>query len=131
MKSRTTRDETFAGPPRVERLRWGQVTLAGGRRFKDVKLYPGGAREWDWAETGTHHSPGIQPSDVRELLDHGATVVVLSLGQLGRLAVAAETLRELEDLGIEVHMLRTPAAVERYNRLRRQAPVGALLHSTC
>jgi len=117
--------------PGIETLRWGKVTLEGGQQFKDVKLYPGGAREWDWTETGTRHSPGIQLTDVQELLEHGATVVVLSLGQLGRLAVAPETLRDLEDLGVEVRMLMTPAAVENYNRLRGVAPVGALIHSTC
>jgi hypothetical protein len=47
---------------------------------KDFKLYPGGGRKWDWRETGTQHVPGIQPSDVQELLDHGATVVVLTRG---------------------------------------------------
>ena len=25
--------------------------------FKDVKLFPGGSREWEWAETSNHHSP--------------------------------------------------------------------------
>ena len=24
----------------------------------DFKVYPGGGRKWDWAETGTHHVPG-------------------------------------------------------------------------
>lgn len=117
--------------PIIDSVRWGKVTLGGGQQFKDVKLYPGGAREWDWNETGTQHSPGIQLTDVQELLDHGATVLVLSLGQQGRLAVAPETLRDLDDLGVEVHMLITPAAVEMYNRLRGDAPVGALIHSTC
>jgi len=107
------------------------VTLEGGQQFKDVKLYPGGAREWDWNETGTRHSPGIQLTDVQELIDHGATVVILSLGQLGRLAVAPETLGALADLGVEVRMLKTPGAVETYNLLRETAPVGALIHSTC
>ncbi len=117
--------------PGIESVQWGKVILEGARQFKDVKLYPGGAREWDWNETGTHHSPGSQLTDVQELLDHGATVVVLSLGQLGRLAVAQETLRDLDNLGVEVHMLRTPAAVEKYSQLRGETPVGALLHSTC
>ena len=45
---------------------------------KDFKLYRGGGRAWDWAETGTRHSPGIQPADVEELVARGATTVVLS-----------------------------------------------------
>jgi NAD(P)-dependent dehydrogenase (short-subunit alcohol dehydrogenase family) len=41
---------------------------------------PGGGREWNWLETGTHHNPGIQIAEVEELLEHGAGVVVLSRG---------------------------------------------------
>ena len=52
---------------------------------KDFSLYPGGGREWDWSETGTQHVPGIQPADVEELLEQGATVIVLSRGMQLRL----------------------------------------------
>lgn len=34
--------------PRITRLSWGHLEIEGGRAFKDAKLYPGGAREWDW-----------------------------------------------------------------------------------
>jgi hypothetical protein len=78
--------------PRIARLSWGRLEIDDGRGFKDAKLYPGGAREWDWHETGTHHIPGIQPADVAELLDHGAEVVVLSKGVWERLRVCPETL---------------------------------------
>ncbi len=62
---------------------------------KDFKLYPGGGREWDWRETGTEHSPGVQPADVEELLQNGANVIVLSRGMLWRLKVCPETLAKL------------------------------------
>jgi len=117
--------------PRIETVAWGAVTVEGGRRFKDAKLFPGGAREWDWNETGTRHVPGIHPDDVLELLDHDATVVVLSRGMLRRLRVRPETLELLEERGVEVHVLPTQQAVETYNRLRESAPTGALIHSTC
>lgn len=100
--------------------------------FKDAKLYPGGAREWDWRETGTSHDPGIQPADVEELLDHGARVVVLARGMDERLQVQDETLQMLADAGVEVHVHPTEKAVETYNELRsRGVPVGGLFHSTC
>ena len=98
---------------------------------KDFKLYPGGGRAWDWGETQTRHVPGIQPSGVRELLDHGATVVVLSRGMLSRLRTCAETLALLEREGVKVHIENTKAAVERYNTLRETEAVGGLFHSTC
>lgn len=118
--------------PLVTSLSWGRLEVQGqSRPFKDVKLFPGGAREWDWRETGTGHSPGIQPADVEELLDHGVEVVVLSRGMENRLGTCPETLGRLEARGIEVHVLPTPEAVGVYNRLAASRRVGALLHSTC
>lgn len=98
---------------------------------KDVKLYPGGGRKWDWAETGTRHSPGIQPADVTELLAHGATTVVLSQGMYQRLRVDPRTLDFLEQRSVTVHVARTPEAVKIYNELVDKVPVGGLFHSTC
>jgi hypothetical protein len=107
------------------------VTVDSWGAFKDVKLYPGGAREWDWKETGTQHSPGIQASDIEELLTHGAAEVILATGVLGGLKVCPEALEMLETRNVTVHVMKTEAAVRRYNDLREQAPVGALIHSTC
>jgi hypothetical protein len=98
---------------------------------RDFKLFPGGGRAWDWNETGTRHQPGIQPADVRELLDHGAEVVVLSRGMELALHTCPETLALLETEGIEVHVEETTEAVRLYNELRETAAVGGLFHSTC
>jgi len=118
--------------PRIERLTWGRIRLDDGSAYKDAKLFPGGSRAWDWNETGTCHSLGIQPADVQQLIDHGADVIVLSKGIYERLQVCPETLQTLEDQGIEVHVLQTEAAVERYNQLIDEGrAVGALIHSTC
>jgi hypothetical protein len=99
---------------------------------KDFKLWPGGGRPWDWNETGTRHVPGIQAADVRELLDRGSTVVVLSRGMELRLQTTGEALRALEAAGVAVHVEETTAAVGLYNRLARGGDaVGGLFHSTC
>jgi hypothetical protein len=102
--------------------------LGSGR---DFKLYPGGGRAWDWNETGTHHVPGIQPSDVQELIDHGSKVVVLSRGMALALQTCPETLQLLREMGIMYHVEETKAAVELYNRLTQTEAVGGLFHSTC
>lgn len=118
--------------PLVTQFSWGITHVEGyDVPFKDVKLYPGGAREWDWSETVTRHEPGIQPADVEEVLAKGATVVVLSNGVHERLKVCPETLEMLEQRGIAVHVLQTEAAIEKYNELAQTEAVGALIHSTC
>jgi hypothetical protein len=117
--------------PRIARLSWGHIEVEGHPPFKDAKIFPGGAREWDWRETGTHHVPGIQPADVQELIDRGAKAVVLSRGIWNRLEVCRETLDALAKEGIEAEILQTEAAVKRFNELRESIPTGGLFHSTC
>ncbi|GAA2406989.1 hypothetical protein GCM10010404_76350 [Nonomuraea africana] len=115
----------------ITHLSWGRMVVEGLGEGKDFKLHPGGGRPWDWNETGTRHSPGIQPADVRELLDHGSRVIVLSRGMRLALQTCPETLDLLADSGVEVHVEETSAAVERYNALAETVPVGGLFHSTC
>ena len=117
--------------PRISLLSWGRIEVEGYPPFKDAKIFPGGAREWDWRETGTRHVPGIQPADVQELIEQGAKTVVLSKGVWERLQVCPETLEVLSKRDIQVEVLQTEAAVERFNELRENIAVGGLFHSTC
>ena len=77
--------------PRITHISWGHMEVEGLGSGKDFKLYPGGGREWDWRETSTEHVPGIQPSDVQELLEKGSKVVVLSRGMQLMLRTCPET----------------------------------------
>jgi hypothetical protein len=118
--------------PRIDHIEWGRMQVAGVGGGKDFKLWPGGGREWDWSETGTRHVPGIQPSDIEELIDHGVRILVLSRGMLLRLETCAETLQLLQRKGIEVRVAETREAAAIYNELADSgAAVGGLFHSTC
>src|SRR5215471_11266245 len=118
-------------PPRIVQISWGRMEVEGLGAGKDFKLYPGGGRAWDWAETGTRHSPGIQPADVEELLAHGATAVVLSRGMNEQLQVHPATQDYLEQRAIAVHVAETRQAVKIYNELAEAVLAGGLFHSTC
>ena len=122
---------TAPGTPRIAHISWGRLEVEGYSPFKDAKVFPGGARAWDWRETGTRHSPGMQPGDVQELIDRGAEAVVLYKGIWERLQVCPETLKSLADSDIAVEVLQTEEAVKRFNELRKSMPVGGLFHSTC
>jgi hypothetical protein len=116
----------------VQENGWGFVEVEGLGRMRDAKLWPGGGRAWDWNETGTHHQPGIQPSDVEELLDHRPDILVLSQGRELRLETAPETVALLESRHLQVIRAETGAAITEYNRLVAEGrPVAALLHTTC
>ncbi len=120
--------------PRIEKVSWGKVVVSmegEPHSYKDAKIFPGGARAWDWNETGTRHDPGVQTADVQELVDNGAKTVILSQGYFKRLKVPEETRKFLEERGVEVHVLPTGKATEKFNEQREKAPAGCLIHSTC
>jgi hypothetical protein len=118
--------------PKVGDHAWGQIVIEGLGSFRDVKLWPGGGREWDWEETGTRHDPGIQPADVEELLGANPEVVVLSKGRELRLKTCEETIQLLQENGVTVISEETSVAIVEYNRLVQSSRrVAALLHTTC
>jgi hypothetical protein len=124
--------ETNHRSPRIKQVSWARLEVEGkAEPYKDVKLFPGGSREWNWRETGTSHKPGIQIADVQELLDHGAKVVVLSRGMAECLHVPRETLDFLKERQITAHVLPTKEAAALYNKLAENEAIGGLFHTTC
>jgi len=126
-----SKKENKSKSPRITDFSWGHLVVDNRNSYRDAKLFPGGSREWNWRETGTGHSPGIQPADVKELLDHGAKVIVLARGVHNALGVKADTIEMLQQKGVTVHVHQTEAAVRLYNELRESEAVGGLFHTTC
>ena len=120
---------------RITHFSWGQMEVCASSQqlqFRDCKIWPGGAEEWDWNTTGTRHQPGIQPAAVEEILERGAELVVLGCGFHGALNVCPEHEHVLRSRGVEFYAEETPRAVERFNELTEQGKkVGGLFHSTC
>jgi hypothetical protein len=122
----------MADSPRITHLAWGEMEAAGLAPARDLKLWPGGGRPWDWSETGTHHVPGIQVADVLELLEQGARTLVLTRGMQLVLQTCPETLEYLAARGIGCHVAETREAARLYNELASKGEaVGGLFHSTC
>lgn len=117
--------------PKISHVSWGRIEVENGASFKDAKLYPGGARGWDWSETGTSHDPGVRISDVEELLEGGAETVVIGTGFYERLGVCEETFDLLRSKGVAVCVEQTEEAARLHNELREKQRVGSLIHSTC
>jgi hypothetical protein len=119
----------------ITHLSWGRMEVALGglvRVFKDCKVWPDGAREWDWSLTGTHHVPGIQLADIEELLEQPVDELVLSRGMQLALRTAPETEEHLRASGIPYHVEETSRAVALFNRLWSEGKkVAGVFHSTC
>ena len=119
----------------IAHLSWGklQINLQGKEyNFKDCKIWPEGASNWDWNITGTSHDTGVQPEDIKDILDQGIEVMVLSRGFDLKMKVSSATEALLQSLNIEYHIHDTEKAVERFNNLFQQGKrVGGIFHTTC
>lgn len=118
--------------PRIISVTWGRMEIEGVGVGTDFKLWPGGGRPWNWSETGTHHAPGIQVSDIDELLTNSSEVLVLSRGMNLNLGLSSEAIDYLMACHLEYYFEETKAAVTLYNRFVSEGKaVGGLFHSTC
>jgi len=128
-------EEPTLALPEVTNLSWGVIKVKHSGEtlsFKDAKLYPGQATAWDWGITGTHHNPGIQYEDIREILDSGVDHIILSKGQYGNLGITNGLTEQIAQENVAVHVAETEEAVELYESLRKQGVnVGIIIHSTC
>ena len=119
----------------ITHLSWGkiQINLQGKEyNFKDCKIWPEGASNWDWNLTGTSHDTGIQPGDIKDILEHDIEVMVLSRGVDLKMKVSPATEEILKSLGIEYYIHDTKKAVEVFNSLFQQGKkVGGIFHTTC
>jgi len=123
----------LTGP--ITHISWGRMEVTINNQthhFKDCKVWPGGAKAWDWGATGTHHQPGIQPADIEEILDQDIEVMILSLGMQLMLHACPETEDMLQSRGVAYHIEETRQAVDLFNSLTQQGKkVGGIFHSTC
>lgn len=117
--------------PRITSLKWGSIEVDGFGSFRDVKLFPGCAREWNWQETDPPLTGNPTRRRSENHCDAGARTVVLSRGMYKRLKTMPETAASLEKAGITIHQLQTEESVTKYNNLCEDEQVGGLIHTTC
>ncbi|CAH8466644.1 unnamed protein product [Dicrocoelium dendriticum] len=124
---------------------WGSITVQAvdnnGKikpneqvKYRDAKLWPGGSRGWDWRETGTSHIPGVQTSDVEELIASNPDIIILSRGVLRVLQVPDSTRTYIREKLPKVELIVEPSksAYHIYNTKAKEGKrVAALLHTTC
>ncbi|HEX9654382.1 MAG TPA: Mth938-like domain-containing protein [bacterium] len=119
----------------ITHISWGRVEVVINDqvlKFKDCKVWPEGAKAWDWSITCTHHRPGTQPADIEEILEHGVEVMILTRGMELMLHTCPETGHLLRSKGIEYHIEETNQAVALFNQLTQQGKrTGGIFHSTC
>lgn len=163
LKTTTTTQEeipakqhTGATQPEIISDNWGTITLKVNgviKKFKDVIILPSDDQQfaeewnWKWGSESMHHRPGIRISDIDHFILSKTSkpdVIILTQGRghggqrdnpgPGILEVATEVRNYIEQQGIsEIHILKTAAAIEKYNEIRSQGKkrIAALIHTTC
>jgi hypothetical protein len=105
---------------------FGRVTVDGRQETHDVIVLPDRVvRDW-WRKDG--HS--LVLDDLADVLDDLPERLLVGTGAYGRLQPDPSTLEALRSRGVEVEVLPTADAVERYGELDPQRTAAAL-HLTC
>lgn len=118
---------------KINSVEWASVRIAGQNFWQVLiigeRLIP---REVERVKDnyGTDHLVADWEKEL--LLSENPEVILIANGWSGLVEVSSKFKVQSEKLGIELKILRTPEAVEEYNRLVEKGKrVNALIHTTC
>ncbi len=112
---------------KIESYAFGRIVVDGQAYNADLILLPDRILDGWWRQEG--HV--LHPADLDAVFDADPDVLIVGQGAYSRMSVADETARAVESAGIELIVLPTREAVERYNALPAGQRVAAALHLTC
>jgi hypothetical protein len=117
----------------IEKYEFGQLRVDGKQYQHDVIIYPGNVPGRDRVNADWWRKEGhrLDEADLNEVLEAKPEMLVVGTGYYGRMKVPEETIEFLANSGIEVSVLPTKEACEKYNQLRASRKVVATLHLTC
>jgi hypothetical protein len=112
----------------VEDYRFGKIVINGQKYNKDLIVFPEEIRTNWWRKEG--HSLCLE--DLIVLDEIKTETLVVGIGSAGVMKVPSEVIEALKQKGVEVIALKTPEAVEEYNRLAKEKKlVAGAFHLTC
>ena len=106
---------------------FGKIIIDGTTYTSDVIIYPDKVNSSWWRKTGHN----LEVADLTDVMNEKPEILVIGTGASGLMKVAEETLSYLKSKDIEVFVLRTDEAVEKFNKLQRDKKVIAAFHLTC
>ena len=111
----------------IESYAFGRIVVDGQIYTADLILLPDRVVAGWWRQEG--HV--LHTADLEAVLAAAPEALIVGQGAYARMRVPAETARAVEAGGIELVVLPTQAAVERYNAQPPDRRVAAALHLTC
>jgi hypothetical protein len=118
--------------PRIDRTRFGSVTIDGRVYDHDVLIRLGGELEkrkkkLSKAVYGTSHI--ISLAEARHVYQKGAELLLIGAGQHGTVTLSEEAAAYFKRHRCQVRLLPTPEVIPVWNQTR--GPVIGLVHVTC
>ncbi len=107
--------------------RFGHIRVDEDAYDRDVVIYSDRVDGPWWRKEGHR----LDAHDLEEVFAARPRVLIVGTGYYGNMKVPEETRRSIESRGIELHVVRTPEAVDLFNTMREAADVVAALHLTC
>lgn len=119
--------------PKIEGLDWGKVEV-DGQEYQQVLIVGDQVLERDEIKLrklfGTTHQIGDW--EIEKLLSGKPEIIVIANGFEGILEVNEKFKERSAKSGTELKILKTPTAVEEFNRLSQKGKrINALIHTTC
>jgi hypothetical protein len=112
----------------IEAYRFGQITVDGRHYQNDIKIIAGSVVSGWWRQEG--HS--LDVGDIDDILAANPQVLVVGMGQPGRMQVLPELRTCLRERGIELVEEPTEQAVAVFNRFSGEGrKVAGAFHITC
>jgi hypothetical protein len=118
--------------PRIDRTRFGSVTIDGQVYEHDVLIRLGGKvekrkKKLSKAVHGTSHI--ISLAEARHVYQKGAELLLVGAGQDGTVTLSEEAAAYLERHRCQVQLLPTPEVIPVWNQV--EGTVIGLVHVTC
>ncbi len=113
----------------ITKYSFGRMEIDGEVYTKDLMILPNGTVRHPWWRRSGHR---LSPADIEPILASSPGVVVVGTGDPGLMTPESGLIQELEVRGIEVAVLPTVRAVDRFNRLSAGGrPCAGCFHLTC
>jgi hypothetical protein len=111
----------------IDRYDFGFIVIDGQTFKNDLLIWPGRIKS-DWWRKEAHL---LQMDDVAAALAANPQVLVVGMGEPGRMQVDPELSAYLKDQGVELRALPTREACQLINDLSGKRRLAAALHLTC
>ena len=112
---------------RIERFRFGEVTIGGERYTDDVIVFEDYVLPRWWRKVG--HL--LQLEDLAGILEQKPEALIVGTGTQECLKIAPEVIAHTRQQGIELLGFDTRTACQTFNHLLGKRKIVAVLHLTC